>query len=319
MHVILGYPLSHWRGKHSLAYSYWINGAALTVVFSIAAAVVTGETAWFENAWFSICFVSFAIVLTVWQLVGIWRSAAASVSRAVAAIPKGSTFWARAAQVMVILGVIRALGEWAPVVEDIGTAWDLRNEPIATQYYVELIGDSDVVLTGFINEKSVDAVLEAFEDKRRGALVINSPGGILVSAFRLADFVSENSIVVAAHTQCVSACMLVLAASDTAATAPDAELVFHSAESRAEFVSAGFKEQMRVEEEEYYTRFSNYGVPESLLEDFQTRAFTPLSITDAYNASFIDLIWIQKSNEFVVPRAFCKEHECSVATPLSNN
>ena len=76
----MGYIRAHWRGEHSLVHSYWINGFLITLVVRGADAAI------FEviepplrpsSSWFALIVFEAVVLIgtTIWQLVGIWRSA----------------------------------------------------------------------------------------------------------------------------------------------------------------------------------------------------------------------------------------------------
>lgn len=95
--------LKHWRGDYSLGFSYWIIGSLLS-------AVVIALTAWvgstdeirqldpIATGLFILSFYTFVVILTLWQFVGVWRSAEKHTQRG------GKAGWAALAKVMVVLG-----------------------------------------------------------------------------------------------------------------------------------------------------------------------------------------------------------------------
>ena len=93
------YIVRHWRGDLPLAVSYWLNGLLLTAAIAVASAVLSSWDITVAPRLLSASYAGltlFAIAGSVWQLVGIWRSA----NRAIEAHrSKGeSAFWAGAAQ-----------------------------------------------------------------------------------------------------------------------------------------------------------------------------------------------------------------------------
>lgn len=109
---LAGYAAKHWSGGFSLGFAYWINGALLGAVLFVAAYLAGYAIAAHAERIGPVVgrFAIGAIVLgsvaaTVWQLTGIWRSAARHVSRG------GRRVWAVLAQVAVVLGAVRAVAE----------------------------------------------------------------------------------------------------------------------------------------------------------------------------------------------------------------
>lgn len=311
---MISYIKRHWKGENSLAWAYWVNGAFLNVIVAVAITTLSSETKVFDDLVPWILMVIGTMSIGVWSMVGIWRSANRSIERAQVSSPRKSAFWAYAAKVMVILGVFQLVAAWLPVLKDIKTAFDLSESDIATQFYLQHQGETDVILNGYINSASVEAVKKAFNaNKQRNALVLNSPGGILVPAYDLADFVEERAILVAARGECVSSCLLVLAAASKAYVTPDTRLVFHHPEALADFVSEGMAVELVKETREYYSRFKRYGVPPNTLAEYRRQGLKVISIGEAYNSYIVDAIWDPTTNEFFEIEATCKQTDCFIS------
>ena len=98
------YIVNHWRGDLSLAKSYWLNtfllSLPITMMFSsleeLAQVVRTmEETALFF--WLLAALTVFAVPLTVWQLIGTWRSATKRTMNT------GKSGWSSVAKVVMVL------------------------------------------------------------------------------------------------------------------------------------------------------------------------------------------------------------------------
>jgi hypothetical protein len=103
------YFVRHWHGDLSLAVSFWINGFLLGLVL-IAVALVpiiylerNPQDANLTILALGVLFIVAGIILGIWQLVGIWRSASHHVLRG------GRKFWSIAAKVVVVLASLRML------------------------------------------------------------------------------------------------------------------------------------------------------------------------------------------------------------------
>jgi hypothetical protein len=100
-----GYLARHWRGELKLPLSFWVNGVLLNLLVDLALLelIFARHPAGPPNAygWFAMLalMVSMTIV-TVWQLVGIWRSAQRHSAR-------GRPLWGRLARVAVIIGWVK--------------------------------------------------------------------------------------------------------------------------------------------------------------------------------------------------------------------
>ena len=313
---MIGYIKSHWAGEQSLALSYWINGVLIGVVVLFVINTVNSTTQIFSELVPWILMVIGTVGLSVWSWVGIWRSAKHSIERSRLSVPKKSAFWAYAAMVSVIWGVLQTTAAWLPLFADLETLYGLSKSEVATQFDIQYKGETDVILTGWINGPSVEAVKNAFlEDERRNALQLFSPGGFLLPAYDLADFVEQRGLKVAAREKCESACLLVLAAAKKAWVTPDTRLVFHHPEAAADFVSEVMAIEMDREVDEYYARFRRYGVPAKLLAELRARGSAVMSIGEAYDAYIVDELWEPISNKFYDLELLCKQVDC-FSTPL---
>jgi hypothetical protein len=94
----------HWNGDLSLPISFWLNGVVLNIVIGILVFVVVYAVASSGNVGATVAvflvIVAVSIPISVWQLVGIWRSAEKHKHFT------GRKGWAIVAQVLVVLGWI---------------------------------------------------------------------------------------------------------------------------------------------------------------------------------------------------------------------
>lgn len=98
------YIRRHWNGDLSLPVSFWLNSVVLDFAFAIlvylaGSIFITGDNIGTTLA-FLWAVLAISIPLSVWQLVGIWRSAEQHKSLT------GRTGWAIVAQVLVVIGWI---------------------------------------------------------------------------------------------------------------------------------------------------------------------------------------------------------------------
>ncbi|MBM6582975.1 DUF4339 domain-containing protein [Microvirga sp. BT689] len=86
----------HWRGELSLARSYWFVGVGITVLMSLGFNLI----ALLKDQGLTAAAAFAALYVTVWQSVGIWRSAGNHIRKG------GNWLWAYAARLQVILGAL---------------------------------------------------------------------------------------------------------------------------------------------------------------------------------------------------------------------
>ncbi len=112
----MGYVARHWRGELPLALSFWVNNLLLLVPLGLAIGMLM---AWIVGWGQSLQAASVALLvggallalLSVWSLVGCWRSASAHRADG------GSALWSGLAKLVLGLGALGNLGtlaRWKP-------------------------------------------------------------------------------------------------------------------------------------------------------------------------------------------------------------
>ena len=222
--------LRHWKGELSLPVSYWLVGVGASIVAVVLGKFVgdLGETIRdprFVGA-IIIAFLCFLLVITVWQLVGVWRSAGRSIKR-------GRYFWPSAARLMVIIGVFGLVANLAsvtgPMLQASYRLVTVGEEiPPARIVYDEQL--KAVKLTGgmpYGTSDKLEAVLDA--TSKSGLLVLDSIGGNLNEGIRINKLIRNRGLAVATLQQCLSACTLAFLGGKTRYLASAGRLGFHSA------------------------------------------------------------------------------------------
>lgn len=255
--------VKHWQGDYSLGFSYWVIGSLLTViVVAITAAVgsISGlrELGPRPSGAVILAFYGFVVPLTLWQLVGIWRSADKHGQRG------GKAIWAGLAKVMVVLGLLRAMGDFstqgAPLISEGAKLFvGLDNTP---PHAIRLLRDgTELELAGGMPFGTTDAV-KTFLDAAPTIQVIhlNSQGGRMNEAYQLYKTIKERNLITYTSADCVSACSVAFLAGRERYLGESGRLGFHSisiGELSGEDVkelNADLRETLR-----------NHGVPNSFI------------------------------------------------------
>lgn len=224
------YFVRHWRGDLSLGLSYWVNGVlgtwfvALlgTIVGSGAVLDVTPLTL---TAALSLFLFAAAIVVSVWQFVGIWRSASNHVSRG------GTGAWATVAKVMVVLGLLKCvvLVYRTYIPQSVEMASILTGDAQTPSYKIRVLpGGTEVVFSGGVRAgcaKELERVLSTATQAK--VLHIESPGGRINEARRMVQLVRQHGLITYTSKYCFSAATLVLMSGKERVMAPGAEIGFH--------------------------------------------------------------------------------------------
>ncbi|CCQ73024.1 hypothetical protein [Magnetospira sp. QH-2] len=199
----------HWRGDLSLGVSYWFNGVVLTFLFAIVVEGLAGVPEQYDPFWglVTIVFIWTSVsVLSVWQLVGIWRSASRHKERG------GSGFWAILAQVMVVIGVFRSV---VPVVTSgvpqIVESMDilLGDEEMGEHSFRVLNAGTEVEVKGGITFGLTEKLEEVVRANPKIRVVhLSSHGGRIGEAIRLRNYIRAAKLDTYVGASCESACTI---------------------------------------------------------------------------------------------------------------
>jgi hypothetical protein len=203
------YLVRHWRGELSLPVSYWLNGF-LVLLAATAAGVAFSSfiegnqvAAGAPMASALVGFIIVIVLLSSWQLVGIWRSATRYSAG-------GKKFWGAAAKVIVLLGIVRSatdLGSmYVPIIsEHVKIA---MGDPRMGENRFRLLRDgTELEFIGGIKTgtaKELERMLGAAAQVR--VLHLNSFGGRISEADLMAGEVRRRRLITYVSDRCESAC-----------------------------------------------------------------------------------------------------------------
>ncbi len=220
----------HWRGHLSLPVSWFVVGILLStvVVAMLAAGVAAVEASATSLRLIAIAWVTFFIffaIVRIWATVGIWRSAGFHEVRG------GSAGWATVAKFLLVVGIIGSLGQarsYALQVSEYGQL-AMGTDPIGAPAKVSVANKGHTIkLDGPLTLGTADRVRQvaaAMPDLR--TVQLNSRGGRIFEAMRLADLVRERKLGTSVPRTCESACTLVLLAGKNRTAATGARVGFH--------------------------------------------------------------------------------------------
>jgi len=205
----------NWRGEFPLWISYWGFGVFVTI------ALWTGF--WFFSeiysefivyhpislfGWFAAVWTLTAVV-TVWQLVGIWRAAGRLITDRRRAGKRA--FWAWTARVMVGIGALRFLGILstvaAPQLAE-GVRMAFLNDPEIPDYALRLMNEeTEIEIIGGIKyglDRDLRQMLEAAPRVR--VIHLDSVGGRQGEAAKLYRTIRDQGLDTHVANECLSAC-----------------------------------------------------------------------------------------------------------------
>lgn len=230
---LAGYLLAHWRGHHSLAWSFWVNLVLLRVAilkldqftrppFLEDPAMVAAATVAFV--------LLFHVVVFVWQVVGVVRACDAYQSDAgtggEAIITHIGIVGAIAVTLTSTVGAFLILFQ-GPEGEP---AYLARERDRAARYVlVADPGDSTLLrLTGTLElgaTRKLTALLRDNPDIR--GIVLDGPGGHVYEARGMAKLIQRYALDTFVFGQCSSACTTAFIAGTTRVLGPEGRLGFH--------------------------------------------------------------------------------------------
>lgn len=221
----------HWRGDLSLAWSYWGVGALLTIALLLATRLYGSALSEASLSPASIGLAMLILIasltaITVWQFVGVWRSAGKQIKRG------KRTYWGIIARFAVIVGVLRAGGEMVTVTGPMASH-SLRlimGEEHLPNYQIRLLRNAtEIELSGGMRFGVADEMRKVLDAAPTVKLIhLNSIGGLLTEGFKLRALIKERALITYTSSNCLSACTLVFTAGRQRYLANGAKLGFHS-------------------------------------------------------------------------------------------
>ena len=224
------YFIRHWRGELSLPVSYWVNGSILsiiiTVLFTLLFEVIDNTSQSLRLISFGSLFLTtFLVMFAIWSSVGIWRSSNQHESRG------GLPVWGNLAKLMVVIGVLSWFVELStsilPQVKEHALI-AIGNDPIG---HISITVSDDgkaIVIEGGLREGSatkVHTILDAVPGAK--TLILNSYGGRLFEAEKIAGIVRKHKLNTYVEKECVSACTFIFLAGRNRLATPNAKIGFH--------------------------------------------------------------------------------------------
>jgi hypothetical protein len=222
------YIRKHWCGELSLAVSFWINLFLLNVIIMVVWALL-GYSEILKNPLIAARVVIsyligiFAIVYP-WQIIGLWRSSNRHIRF------NGKHFWARTAQVLVVLGFIVTLSSittnW-PICESMfRIAFEIDEYKNPTLTLVK--NDTFIHLQGYLNygvSKKVSIILK--NNPGIEGIILDSMGGWIYEGRELSKLIFSYDLNTYSIKGCYSAATIAFIAGKKRYLGVGANLAFH--------------------------------------------------------------------------------------------
>ncbi|MDR7271813.1 hypothetical protein J2X20_004481 [Pelomonas saccharophila] len=229
-----GYFARHWHGEMSLVRSYWVNNILVAMPLAF---LLTGLMTWISvkgdslqiSAIVLLLGVPLLMSLDVWCIVGGWRSAANYLRE------DGSALWGWLARISLALGALQlGLSIVFGFLPSVGEYWSMARgvDPLGQAKFSFSPDGRSLKLQGVIgmgDGERMRQLLASDAAKELKRVELESPGGRVREAERMAAALKSHGHASRAVGTCASACTLVFLAGQPRHLTPTAELGFHRA------------------------------------------------------------------------------------------
>jgi len=229
---ISSYVKRHWRGEFELLESFWGNVVVINMLIGVlgtlfsTADFLTQFAQRFPRAFWALSvIVALALYsLWLWQMVGLWRSAARHIRIT------DRRLWARVSQIVVILSTVSMVNQSVCNTSSFIAAAKLAFGLTTFDEFQVTVGDdgSTIEVSGNIGAGLADKVAgELAVNPGVGVIQLNSLGGRLSEARRLRELIAQRGLTTYTSSQCHSACALAFIGGRERVLHRDAQLGFH--------------------------------------------------------------------------------------------
>jgi hypothetical protein len=257
-----GYIGAHWRGELPLAQSYWVNvfliGVFLLIVEAMMIPLLRAQHLSLTSLLVLIAiYAPLRLMVTVWQVVGTFRSAALSGSG-----------WAVVVNIVMIFAVLGTIGSGISTVKSFQMiAHAAAEQRSMSDFTVGLAPNGKGILAkGTMGIGFADAVQAAFAKyPEQHHLLLDSRGGDVDNGMQLHDFLAAHSdIVVEVDHLCASACTLAFVGASQRLVGPNAEMGFHQMRS---IIDSNYSKSMVDTQQDSFKGFmSKLGASQSFID-----------------------------------------------------
>lgn len=264
----LNYARRHWKGELSLPISFWVNFVlvcGLVPIAALGASLMISASPAVLAMWLIVLIV-FQVAACGWGTAGAWRSSSKYAAQG------GLFVWAGVAKAALVVGAIAMTASLVLIYLPLFAVF----APLAVGYeplgHVRLtVREQAIIVEGVLGTGVADEIGMSLNRSRSftgwandnapvvNTLVLSSPGGRLVEAYRLAQMVRYRGLNTYVADICLSACTYVLIAGRDRAAPNGARIGFHSpAIPGLQFTNIGRAYQSRI--------YRQAGIPDWFIE-----------------------------------------------------
>jgi len=313
------YVVSSWRGDKSLAVAYWVNGFLLTFALQVLVGLYNSASTLFSDTirlhvrmyfFISIILEILVIALSVWQTVGIWRSAEHHIEKT------NKKFIATLAQIIICIIVLSSYVKiiglkdyykdvfWNALGKDPLGGYHLKISEDEREWFIRSYSNKQLTISGVISfglAKDVDNILSANPEIK--TVILNSDGGRIWEGENLLDVLTNRGIEeTVTETGCSSACTITFLAGKIRFMKENKPLLgFHSSSSPYYLKNSVDSENRRI-----HTLMVSRGISSA----FANKALS-VSPSNMWYPSF-DILW----NEGIVDKDIDKKNGLHIIDPF---
>ena len=204
---IFGYIRDHWRGSLSLPISFWVNGSITAAIVAVLTVYVKGELDYSdlsETSWMlaTLTLYCVSIIISVWSILGIWRSATSYQKKG------GALKWSLTTKLLVLVGALGFASEVSQATLPVFQTLIVRAgiETLGPPATLKVTGRT-LHIDGNITHKVTErfqALIDQHPDIDQ--VSISSFGGRTNAGVAIASIISKRKLNTVAVGECSSAC-----------------------------------------------------------------------------------------------------------------
>lgn len=225
----LAFFKKHFNGDYSLARSYWVNTFLISMFAPMLGILMLPWLSENFPARYGSAGVLLVTVLGIvawtWAVSGTWASANKHVGRG------GMQFWANAAKVMIVIGILKTIGDIGNMSGTLGEHWKIAlGGQLGPAISLQVRADGkSIMLKGGMNDGASEALTKALDlAPSVTTVVLSSSGGWVREGNLIAKLISDRKLNTYVEHECTSACTIAFLAGKERAAEPNARIGFHS-------------------------------------------------------------------------------------------
>jgi hypothetical protein len=260
----MNYIKKHWRGKCSLAVSFWINLVLINIVVSIPVYLLADPPSGMRMDDAMLFMVVYIIIATFviypWQIVGTWRAAENHRRQ------YDVHTWARLAQLFIILGVVSTIAQTVSYVSFYTDVFKfgLRQTEYSHRSITMTEDNTKIHYQGAIGDGAKNEIEQLLINNQDiTGIILDSHGGLVREGLAIAELIKAYSLDTYTLDGCYSACTIAFIAGKERQIGTTANLGFH-----------GFSAVFSDLDDEFYNEDSQKTVEELYRLQGVSTAFT---------------------------------------------